>query len=66
MTGASTGIGACCAAYLSKTGYGVYGGSRGAVTTEGVEARTLDVADDASVARVIETILARGDGWTYW
>jgi short-subunit dehydrogenase len=59
VTGASSGIGACCAAYLSKTGYRVYGGSRGAVTATGVEALTLDVADDASVTRAIETIVAR-------
>jgi NAD(P)-dependent dehydrogenase (short-subunit alcohol dehydrogenase family) len=59
VTGASTGIGACSATYLAKSGYRVYGGSRGAVTAPGVEALTLDVADDASVAQVIETILAR-------
>src|ERR1700719_2404789 len=59
VTGASTGIGACCATHLAKSGYCVYGGSRGAVPAPGVEALTLDVADDASVAHVIETILAR-------
>jgi NAD(P)-dependent dehydrogenase (short-subunit alcohol dehydrogenase family) len=59
VTGASSGIGACCAAHLRKRGYRVYGGSRGAVTAPGVEALTLDVADDASVTRAIETILAR-------
>ncbi len=59
VTGASSGIGASCAAYLATRGYRVYGGSRGAVTTEDVEALKLDVADDASVARAIGTILAR-------
>jgi NAD(P)-dependent dehydrogenase (short-subunit alcohol dehydrogenase family) len=59
VTGASSGIGASCAADLAKSGYRVYGGSRGPVTAPGVEALTLDVADDASVTRAIETILAR-------
>jgi short-subunit dehydrogenase len=59
VTGASSGIGACCAAYLAASGFRVYGGSRSPVITQGVEALTLDVADDASVTRAIETILAR-------
>ncbi len=59
MTGASSGIGACCAAFLAKSGYRVYGGSRGAVTASGVEPLTLDVTEDASVAQAIETILTR-------
>jgi short-subunit dehydrogenase len=59
VTGASSGIGACCAAYLAANGFCVYGGSRSAVTTQGVVALTLDVADDASVTRAIETILGR-------
>ena len=59
ITGASSGIGASCAAQLSKNGYRVYGGARGAVTAPGIEPLTLDVADDASVARAVETVLAR-------
>ncbi len=59
VTGASSGIGACCAAFLAKSGYRVYGGSRGAVTAQGVEPLTLDVRDDGSVTRAVETILAR-------
>jgi NAD(P)-dependent dehydrogenase (short-subunit alcohol dehydrogenase family) len=59
VTGASSGIGACCAAFLAKSGYRVYGGSRGAVTAPGVEALTLDVTDDASAAQAIEIILTR-------
>jgi short-subunit dehydrogenase len=59
ITGASSGIGACCAAHLQKNGYRVYGGARGAVTAPGVEPLTLDVADNASVAQAVETIVAR-------
>ena len=59
VTGASTGIGASCAAFLQTKGFRVYGGSRSAVSAAGVEPLTLDVADDGSVARAIETILAR-------
>lgn len=59
VTGASCGIGACCAEYLAKRGYRVYGGSRGPVTARDVEALKLDVGDDASAARAIESIRAR-------
>lgn len=59
VTGASSGIGACCATLLAKNGDRVYGGSRGAVTAPGVEPLTLDVTDNASVAQAIETILMR-------
>jgi short-subunit dehydrogenase len=59
ITGASSGIGACCAAHLAKNGHRVYGGARGAVAAPGVEPLTLDVADDSSVARAVETIVAR-------
>jgi NAD(P)-dependent dehydrogenase (short-subunit alcohol dehydrogenase family) len=59
VTGASSGIGASCATYLAASGFRVYGGSRGAVTAPGVEALVLDVADDASVTRAIETVLGR-------
>ncbi len=59
VTGASSGIGATSAAFLAERGYRVYGGSRGAVTAAGVEPITLDVSDDASVARAVEIILAK-------
>ena len=59
VTGASAGIGASCAAFLAAKGYRVYGGARSAVMAEGVEPLILDVTDDVSVARAIETILAR-------
>lgn len=59
VTGASTGIGASCAALLAEKGFRVYGGARGAVTAPGVEPFTLDVTDDASVTQAVETILSR-------
>src|SRR5437868_7748992 len=59
ITGASSGIGAACAAFLVQQGHRVYGGSRSAVSTAGVEPITLDVSDDASVASAMETILAK-------
>lgn len=59
VTGASTGIGASCAAFMAAKGFRVYGGARSAVTAAGVEPLTVDVTDDASVARAIETMLAR-------
>lgn len=58
VTGASTGIGACCAAFLAAQGYRVYGGSRSARAGPGVEGLTLDVCSDASVARAVEQIVA--------
>ena len=59
VTGASAGIGSCCASFLAQRGYRVYGGARGAVTAPGVEPLTLDATDDASAAKAIDTILTR-------
>jgi len=59
ITGASTGIGACCAALLAERGYRVYGGARSPITAPGVQPLTLDVTDDLSVAGAVETIQAR-------
>jgi NAD(P)-dependent dehydrogenase (short-subunit alcohol dehydrogenase family) len=59
VTGASSGVGACCAEFLAKNGYRVYGAARGPVTAPGVEPLTLDVANDASVTQAVETIIAR-------
>jgi NAD(P)-dependent dehydrogenase (short-subunit alcohol dehydrogenase family) len=59
VTGASSGIGLCCAAFLTGLGYRVYGASRSATTAPGATAVALDVTNDASVAQAIQTILAR-------
>src|SRR5579871_925500 len=59
ITGASTGIGACCGEFLAQRGYRVYGGARGRVTAHGVEPLPLDVTDDSSVARAVETVRSR-------
>ena len=59
ITGASSGIGACCAAFLAQRGHRVYGGARSAVTALGVEPIPLDVTDNASVLSAVETIHSR-------
>jgi len=59
VTGASSGIGACCAAYLSEHGYRVYGASRSAIAPPLVAPLTMDVTSDASVAQGVATILDR-------
>ncbi len=59
VTGASSGIGACCAEFLSGRGYRVYGASRSAAAAAGVMPLALEVTDDASVSRAIDTILTR-------
>jgi NAD(P)-dependent dehydrogenase (short-subunit alcohol dehydrogenase family) len=58
VTGASSGIGACCAEFLYERGYRVYGASRSASAPPGVIPVALDVTDDASVSRAIDVILA--------
>jgi NAD(P)-dependent dehydrogenase (short-subunit alcohol dehydrogenase family) len=58
VTGASSGIGACCAEFLSGRGYRVYGASRSATAASGVIPLALDVTDEASVSRAIDAILA--------
>jgi len=59
ITGASSGIGAACAARLSGEGHRVFGTTRGAkpATPAAVDWLTLDVCDDASVARGVEQVI---------
>jgi NAD(P)-dependent dehydrogenase (short-subunit alcohol dehydrogenase family) len=59
VTGASSGIGACCAAYLSERGYRVYGASRRITAPPNVVPLAMDVTNDASVSQAITTVLAR-------
>lgn len=60
VTGASSGIGYATAGALRRAGYRVYGTSRrpGAAGPEGVAMLVCDVTDDASVARLIQEVLA--------
>jgi NAD(P)-dependent dehydrogenase (short-subunit alcohol dehydrogenase family) len=68
VTGASSGIGKCCAEYLSKQGYRVYGTSRRSYLTdiEQLSSNTklfqmipMDVTDESSVKKGIDYIIAR-------
>ena len=61
VTGASSGIGQATAKALQKAGYRVFGTSRRAVAgkPDGVTMLTCDVTDDASVANLVEDVLAR-------
>jgi NAD(P)-dependent dehydrogenase (short-subunit alcohol dehydrogenase family) len=62
VTGASSGIGRCCAAFLSERGYRVYGASRSAGTAaceHGVIPLPMDVASDASVLETVTAVLER-------
>jgi NAD(P)-dependent dehydrogenase (short-subunit alcohol dehydrogenase family) len=65
ITGASRGIGRACATVLSEHGHRVFGTGRAsepelsANAPSGVEMLSLDVDDDASVARVVATVLSR-------
>ena len=62
ITGASSGIGRATAELLTSRGYRVFGTARNldtVVPVQGVELLSLDVRDDASVARGVETALSR-------
>jgi short-subunit dehydrogenase len=61
VTGASSGIGADAALRLKKAGYTVYGAARrtermSALQKAGVKVLSLDVTDDDSVRRAVDTI----------
>lgn len=60
VTGASTGIGYVTARALQKAGFRVFGTSRRAVPerSDGITMLTCDVTDDASVAKLVEAVLA--------
>src|SRR6266702_709598 len=59
VTGASTGIGNATAKALQSAGFRVFGTSRRAFDrTDGVRMLTCDVTDDASVAKVVDDVLA--------
>jgi NAD(P)-dependent dehydrogenase (short-subunit alcohol dehydrogenase family) len=59
ITGASSGIGESCAAFLSNRGHRVYGGSRSGRTAASATPLVLDVTDEKSVGEAVETVLAR-------
>ncbi len=61
VTGASAGIGDATAKALRRAGFEVFGTSRraAAARSDGVTMLTCDVTDDASVARLVEEVLAR-------
>ena len=61
VTGASSGIGQACAAYLAARGLRVYGASRrgDAMTAANVTMLTADVSQDHSVDQAVATVLDR-------
>jgi len=59
VTGASSGIGRCCAELLAARGYKVYGASRREVDLAGVESLVMDVTSDESVSRATAAIIER-------
>jgi short-subunit dehydrogenase len=61
VTGAAQGIGLATAKALQKKGYRVFGTSRRAVAEsyDGITMLTCDVTDDASVAKLVDEVLAK-------
>ena len=65
VTGASSGIGSATAEYLVNRGYRVFGTARSpqkTATSSGVSLLPLDVTMEASVSRVVQTILDAAGG----
>ena len=67
VTGASSGIGAFCARALKAEGWRVFATARrpediAALETDGIEAFYLDYREPASIARLVEDVLARTGG----
>ncbi|TIR32725.1 MAG: oxidoreductase [Mesorhizobium sp.] len=61
VTGASTGIGHATAKALQNAGFRVFGTSRRAVAerSDGITMLTCDVTDEASVAKLVDEVLAK-------
>jgi NAD(P)-dependent dehydrogenase (short-subunit alcohol dehydrogenase family) len=59
VTGASSGIGRCCAEFLAGRGYRVYGAARRPVGSALVESIPMDVSDDASVRDAMVRLMER-------
>ncbi|PBC10258.1 oxidoreductase [Mesorhizobium sp. WSM3859] len=61
VTGASSGIGRVTAKALQNAGFRVFGTSRRAVSkkSDGITMLTCDVTDDASVAKLVDEVLAQ-------
>jgi len=63
ITGASSGIGQACAEHLARSGWRVFGTGRGAPpavpTVAAFEMVTMDVDDENSVRRCVESVLAK-------
>ena len=59
VTGASSGIGACCAARFARAGFRVYGLQRTDRVPDGVTPIPMDVTDSASVAAAFSEVLRR-------
>lgn len=58
MTGASSGLGLCCADRLHRNGWTVVGASRTATTTSGWQPTAIDVDDDDSVSGGVAAVIA--------
>jgi NADP-dependent 3-hydroxy acid dehydrogenase YdfG len=61
VTGASTGIGQATSKLLQSAGFRVFGTSRRAAAerSDGVTMLSCDVTDDASVAKLVDEVLAK-------
>ena len=70
ITGCSSGIGRCVAEGLHARGYRVFATARQAddvdrLTSIGLESLQLDVTDETSIQRAVETVLSLTDGKLY-